>query len=183
MTPESGGNAPRHKPGFWGRWSRRAGVMLSSPEESIGWRSVLNGANLLRYLMAAFREKAVGSPSTNLVLRNRDLIDLRASARFRGLAEEQFLALIHRRQRETFRIAVAAGLLDLVLFLAWAIEMIFGHWTGSRLFAAIEFVPFLVMIGYLCLNNCSMNWQLRTRRVATLRQFLDESDSLFPRLP
>ncbi|AOX21544.1 hypothetical protein [Kozakia baliensis] len=170
------------KRGLIARGAHAVRKVTGTPADAVGWRSLASGFNFIEALWNLFRDRHRAGDAA-IVSFEPLRADLRSKARFIGLDEQAFIALVRRRQRETYMTAVSAAALDLVLFVLWSIEMIFGHWTGSRVLAAFEFVPFLVMLGYISLHNCSLNWQLRTRRVASLRQFLHESDSLFPRKP
>ncbi|MBO1360183.1 hypothetical protein J2D73_10270 [Acetobacter sacchari] len=170
------------KKGAIRQWVGLVFQAFGTPGEAVGWKKLGANFSVIRFLWATLK-LSDDQKGTSLVVRAQPLADLRTAWAYRHLQENDFLALIHQRQRQTFLTALGAGGLASVLFLVWAIEMVFFRWTGSRLLSSIGFLPFLGLLGFASLWNCSLNWQLRTRQLASFREFLNRADSLFPRLP
>ena len=55
------------------------------------------------------------------------------------------------------------------------------RWTISRMVLSVEFLPFCVLFFLVAFYNALLNFQIRTRRQATWREYLLTSESFWPR--
>jgi len=177
----TGGHEPGSRPGFFRRMSDAGRVIFGTPRQAIGWESIEQNARLIDSLWQAVNRKSRNLSEVRFHQGGR--IDVLGTAALHRVPPGAVLALLAIRQRDTYRRAYGAGLLVCFLMTAWIIEMVAFTWTGSRWLAAVEFLPFWSLLTLVAFRNAWLNWQLRERRIASWRNFLDESDTLFPRLP
>lgn len=206
MSEHDNSSQASQKKGVIKTTAKLAKHVTGSPSDAVGWRQISGNFNVIRLLWTILKLSAKPEPhkdegkvpnppslqdddheliedARNDIVGKKPLPAIRSAIPYRYLTDDDLYNVIRKRQRETFFRALCAGLLTIVLFIMWSTEMIFFPWTSSRLLSSVAFLPFLALLGSVSLWNCSVNWQLRTRQIATFREFLDRADSLLPRLP
>jgi len=165
----------------FGRARRVGRSVMITPRQALGWDAVKNGAG---YISALWRLLGSRRPiAPGLSLGRGGVIDLAGTATIHGVNVGALDALLREQQTKTYHRAMGALWFDGVLMVLWLTEMLVFHWNGSRLLAALEFVPFWAFLALVGFRNAWMNWQLRNRRIGSAWEFLMQSDTLLPRLP
>jgi len=108
-------------------------------------------------------------------------IDLVATAFLHGIAVGELEELLWRRRRESARAAYLSFSLGWLSFLAWLIRAATTPWTSGHLLPVIEYAPFCVIFFLVAFRSALQNYQIRTRRLATAREYLQTPDSFWPK--
>lgn len=162
----------RPKRGFW----RSIGFLFESPFRAIGADSIRDGWRLIWSLSGTIRGSRGDEP-----LKVMEIIDPEYLARRSGLPVHMVEAELRRRQRQTARSFTIFGLGALGL-LSW--------WLVAALRSPIEYtsITYAMMLLLLCsalflgaLYNALLNWQLRTRRIGSMQDFLRQRHGWWPR--
>jgi hypothetical protein len=167
------------KPSFFRRNWRRAKFVAGGPVASVGVKDISDGARLIDNLLAMLRS----GPQADVRLKTNEdrSIDLAATAFLYGISVVELERRLRSRQAQTSRAAYAMfglGSLSLLLWLYGALQM---RMSSARLLSAIEFLPFCTAFFLLAFKSAWMNWQIRTRRLASAGAFLRTTEPFLPR--
>ncbi|MGI4942766.1 MAG: hypothetical protein ACRYHQ_19740, partial [Janthinobacterium lividum] len=143
---------------------RRVGP-FPSPKTAVGLDGIRDGAGLIKDLMKIVRRGPSADPRLRLDSERR--IDVISTAAAFGRSPSEFQAHMMLRQEETRRTAVGSFALAWGLLLLWGFETLFLQWRGSRLLAALEFLPFCGVMFLYSFRSAWLNWQLRTGRLGS----------------
>jgi len=165
----------------FGRARRVGRSVIITPRQAMGWDAVKDGSGYISALWHLLRSRRPIAPG--LSLGRGGTIDLVGTAVLHGVKADALEALLREQQTRTYHRAMGALVFDAVLMFVWLTEMLVFHWNGSRLLAALEFMPFWAFLALVGFRNAWLNWQLRNRRIGSAREFLMQSDTLLPRLP
>jgi len=158
---------------------RRAKFIAGSPLANVGFEEISEGRRFIRQLWCLVKR---GAPAdTRLKIGGDGSIDLTATASSHSMSVEALAARLRLRQKQTARAAYAMfglGSVSVVLWLYGALHM----WMSStRLFSALEFLPFCTLFFLLAFRSAHLNWQLRTRRLGSPAAFLTTTEPFLPR--
>ena len=170
--------AAANKRSIVGRVWRGALWLGGWPAEAVGISEIRENAELI----AAFSSmlKAAPSKDQRLYLDQERQIDLRATAFSCGVSEARLAMQLARRRRQTAFAAYVAFGLGCLFVLGWLWRALGSPWTAFRLVSAIEFLPFCGIFFLLAFYNALQNFQLRTGRMATWREYLTTSELFWP---
>jgi hypothetical protein len=161
------------KRGFW----RGVGYLLGGPISAVGMDNITESASVIRGLAQRIR---TGQSREALVRVFDDrTLDLEATACDAGISVADVRALLANRRRQTRRAVLC--------YLGGAIGF-FCLWVWLASATAAYARPFyvvllLVICGLFCLSafyNALLNWQCRTERLGTWREFLGTEESWWP---
>ena len=107
--------------------------------------------------------------------------DLVATAFLHGIAVGELEKLLLRRQRESARAAYLSFGLGWLSFFAWLMRAATTPWTSGHLLPVIEYAPFCAIFFLVAFRSALQNYQIRTRRLATAREYLQTPDSFWPK--
>jgi hypothetical protein len=107
--------------------------------------------------------------------------DLEATAFLYGMSVFELDRWLRVRRRQTARIAYATFALACIFLAAWVRQALWSPWTPGRIALALEFLPFCVLFFLLAFYNALLNFQIRTGRAASWREYLTTSESFWPR--
>ncbi|GBR07481.1 hypothetical protein [Acetobacter oeni] len=155
--------------------------MVGDPRDLIAWRDLKQNASLIETLWKALLGTKGAIPDLRIAEGGR--IDIAATAAAYGVEARAVTIFLDQRQQQTYARSLFAGALDLVLVVAWLVEMSLSHWGGNQLLAALEFAPFWLFLALVTFQNAWLNWQVRERHLGSAGQFLATADNLFPRKP
>lgn len=175
-TPASGEDRPQDRKKRWGFW-RGVRFLLSGPVSTIGVDRITESASVIAALA---RQVRTGPRADRRVHVYDDrTLDLDAMADDAGVSVAQVRRLLRNRRCQTKR-AVLCYLLSAVAF--------FGLWVWrasvTAAYTRLSYVAVLLLIcGLFCLSafyNALVNWQCRTERLGTWREFLSTNESWWP---
>ena len=166
---------------FFARTRKVARLVIGDPRTLVAWSDVTRNAALIEALGKGLLTPKAGMQDPRAP--DGTPIDIAAIAAKYGVEPRVVATLLDQRQHETYRRALAASMVAVVLVLGWTGEMLLSHWQGSQLLAALEFAPFWTFLALVAFQNAWLNWQIRERRLGSARQFVATADSLIPRRP
>src|SRR5208283_1148067 len=169
---------PPRRPGAFRRLIGGVGWLLSGPVDWAGARSIGRGAAAIR----GFAEVARSSePSDGRFRTTEGRFDPRAAAFLQGATVAHFEARLAARRRQTVLAAYAALLIGGGFTLILLRTLLSVPWTLLRLLPVVWFVPFCLLFFLVGFYQAMLNFQLRTGRLATWREYLTSGEQLWPR--
>jgi hypothetical protein len=161
------------KRGFW----RGVRYLLGGPISAVGVDNIAESASVIRGL--AQRIKAGPNVEARVRIFDDRTLDLEAMAYGAGTSVAEVRALLANRRRQTRRAAFSyiAGAVGFFCFWVW-------HASTTSAYTSLPYVAvLLLMCSLFCLSafyNALVNWQCRTGRLGTWREFLSTNDSWWP---
>ena len=170
--PKAPGSAPQ-------RTWRRARFVAGGPIANIGLEEISSGVRLIGQLTKQVRH----GPALDGRLKADEHgdVDLGATAFSYGISVEELLERMHQRRRQTARSAYALFCLGGCFLLVWLWQAMHMPRSAARIVSAVEFLPFCVLFLLVATKSAHSNWQLRTRRLGSLGDYLRSSDPFLPR--
>lgn len=175
QTP-SGEQKPRS---VFGRVFRRVGWLAGGPADWAGVKGIRRSASFIGDLSQAVRTCSQLDP--RLHVREHGEIDLLATAFSCGVPVPELERHLAARRQQTARIAYGTFALACVFLLAWVRAALLSPWTASRIMLAIDFLPFVMLFFLIAFHNALLNFQIRTGRAASWREYLMTSEAFLPR--
>lgn len=165
--------AGRRRRGLW----RTLGLLLGGPVAAFGAKNIADGARTIRGLAEVV--KAGPQPDPRIRLDEDRLIDLNAVAFLSGASEAEVERLLANRRRQTTwatRCYLAGGCSFLLLW--------FWQALANHAYASLSYVLGLLALCAVfflsAFHNALVNWQARTRRLGTAREFLHAPETWWP---
>jgi hypothetical protein len=176
--------------GASGTESRRRGSLFRRLLHAIGWMSagpagwaglsdLWRGAALIRALSLGLGSGSRRDPRFR-TSEDRSF-DLEATAFLHGMSVFELQQRLALRQRQTARIAYATFALGCLFLTAWIWEALLSPWTAGRVVLAVEFVPFCALSFLVAFYNALLNFQIRTGRMSSWREYLATREPFWPR--
>ena len=181
-TPRTHGDAgPISRPpaSMLRRTWRGTKFIVGGPIANIGLEEISSGGRLIGQLTKQVRQGPVSDG--RLKADEHGAIDLRATAFSYGISVEELLQRMHQRRRQTARSAYALFCLGGCLLVVWLWQVMHMTRSAARIVSAVEFLPFCVLFLLVATKSAHANWQLRTRRLGSLGDYLRTSDPFLPR--
>ena len=174
------GSMPPLRPrrGVFRRVFRGVGWLASGPIDWAGTRGIGRGAAAIRGLAVAARSRPQPDPRFRT---DEGQFDLEATAFLHGLTVPQLQARLAARRRHTARVAYATTALAVLFLLFWVRAALATPWTASRLALAVYFLPFCLLFFLIAFYHALLNFQIRTGRLASWREYLTTSEPFWPR--
>lgn len=157
---------------------RRIGP-FPSPKVAIGLDGIRDGASLIGHLIKTLRQGPRADPRLKLGPDYR--IDLINTAAAFGQSPVELQEHMMARREQTRRTAVSSFALAWVFLAMWAFETLFMRWHGSRLLAALEFLPFCGVMFLYAFRSAWLNWQFRTGCLGSAMDYLTTGEPFWPR--
>jgi len=163
----------KRRTGLWGT----LGFLLGGPIAAFGAKGVAEGARIIGTLAGTI--KAGQQPDSRVRVDDERFLDLQATAFLAGTSPaglEQMLA--NRRSQSS--LATKYYLLGGVCFLLfWFYEALV-----MPIYASLPYVLGLIALCSVfflsAFHNALINWQIRTRRLGTAREFLNARETWWP---
>ena len=175
----TGTNAPPKKRGIIRRAYRGAKWLAASPVPWMGVKSIRQGASFISDLSARTRAQSVRD--SRFKTEDEGDFDLRATAFSMGMTVGQLERRLADRRRQTAMMAYLLGVLGLVAFAAWLLKVISTPMVTGRLVLAIDFLPLCALFVLLAFYQALVNYQIRTGRAASWREYLSTDRDFWPR--
>ena len=164
--------SPRRR-GLWGS----VAYLLGAPVAAFNPRDIRQGAHEIRLLVDAI--KRCQSRDGRILTEDAAMLDLRRTAFRFGVNQVGVEDMLYKRRRQTARATftyLGGGLGFLGL---WIYEALL-----SPSYASLGYVAALLAVCavfFLCaFHNALVNWQARTRRLGTAREFLNARETWWP---
>ena len=178
-TPGDAGLKPKAPTSMLGRAWRRTRFVAGGPIANIGLEDISSGARLIGQLAKQMRQRPLSDG--RLKADEHGGIDLRATAFSYGISVEELLERMHERRRQTARSSYALFCLGGCFLVVWLWQAMHMPRSAARIVSALEFLPFCVLFLLVATKSAHSNWQLRTRRLGSLGDYLRTSDPFLPR--
>ncbi len=166
-----------------GIWRRIGDHLLSGPRwlgrcsaEFAGVDEIATGGGFIRELSSRLQ-----GPADRVVSHPDGTIDLQATAFLMGVSEQALERRLEVRRRQTARLAWGAFAAAWGFLALWTWQMVALHWERGRLLGVVQFVPFCAVLFILAFRSAWQNWQLRTRRLGSVGEYLRTPDAFWPR--
>ncbi len=173
---------PRHPPrktrSFLGNVFHGAGWMATGPIDWLGTRRIVRSASFIGALWSLLRS---GPRRDSRLKTEPDRgFDRQATAFSCGISMEELAARFDARRRQTARLAYATFAMAWLFLLAWIWQALLSPWTAARVSSMVYFLPFCALFFLVAFYNALLNYQIRTGRLATWREYLTTPDRFWP---
>ncbi|MBR0646889.1 hypothetical protein [Plastoroseomonas hellenica] len=166
-------------------WRRVGRGLLAGPRwlgrrsaEAAGAREITKGARLIGQLADRLR----GRQDRDLPIARPDgTVDPQATAFLMGLSEEALLERWRARRRQTAWLSWGCFVLAWLFLVVWGWQTVVTPWGAGRLLSALQVLPFCAVLFLLALRSAWQNWQLRTRRMGKIADYLRTNEIFWPR--
>lgn len=164
---------PKRKVGLW----RVLGFLLGGPIAAFGAKNIADGARTIGGLKDTI--KAGPMPAHRVRVDDERFLDMQATASLAGTSPAGLEQLLNNKRRQSARATKCylAGGVGFLLF--WFYEAFVSPAYAS--------LPYVLGLTALCsvfflsaFHNALINWQARTRRLGTAREFLNSSETWWP---
>lgn len=156
------------------------GWLLLTPIGWAGTKSIWRGTSLIGDLSRTIRAKQTSARERVFVDDDRRL-DLQATASSSGMSVPQLQERLAARRRQTALIAYAMFSLAWLFLIAWIRSALASPFTISRVMLALDFLPFCALFFLIAFYNALVNFQIRTGRRASWREYLASDERFLPR--
>ncbi len=178
-TQGEAGPGPKASDSMLRRTWRRTKFIAGGPIANIGLEEISSGGRLIGQLTKQVRQGSVSDG--RLKADEHGGIDIRATAFSYSISVDELLERMHQRRRQTARTAYALFCLGGCFLVVWLWQAMHMPRSGARVISAVEFLPFCVLFLLVATRSAHSNWQLRTRRLGSLGDYLHTSDPFLPR--
>ena len=164
---------PPRRRGFW----RGLGYLLGGPVAAVGVRHISDAA---RFIRGQTRRLGAAPPRDWRILAREDgALDLRTTALLFGTTEAGIERMLRTRRRQTARATAyyLAGSLGFLALWLWEAALTPSAVSLSYLAALLATCVVFFLFAF---KNALMNWQARSRRLGTVREFLATDDRWWP---
>ena len=164
---------PKRKNGLW----RTLGFLLSGPVAALGTKNIADGARTINKLADTI--KAGPQPDRRVRTDGDRALDLAAIAFLSGASEAEVERQLANRRRQTVWAThcYLAGGCGFLLLWFWQALL-------SPAYASPSYVLGLLVLCavffFSAFHNALVNWQARTRRLGTAREFLHARETWWP---
>lgn len=159
---------------------RRATRWLGAPAQVwLGTRTIRDGATFAGEMAASVRLQP--HRDRRFHVSNDGTFDLVATAFSYGIPVPELERRLAASRRQTGLASYALGGAGVVLFLLWLIAVLNTELTAGRILVAVEFLPLCAMCVLLGFYQGLVNFQIRSGRAASWRDFLLTERDFWPR--
>jgi hypothetical protein len=170
---------PARRLSVFGTLFRSVGWLGAAPVGWLGVRQIGRTAGFIRELCMLLRSSPRGD--ARFKIEETGGFDLVATAFSYGISVRELEQRLAQRRRQTAQMAYASLLLATVFLLGWVWHALSIRWTGGRVVAALEFLPFCGLFFLIAFYYALLNFQIRQRRRATWREYFMTEERFWPR--
>ena len=164
---------PKHRLGLW----RTLGFLLGGTVAAFGTKNIVEGARTIGSL--ADRIKAGPAPDRRVRTDDERYLDMQATAFLAGTSASGLDRLLANRRRQSARATKCYLAGGIGFFAFWFYEAFV-----SPVYASLPYVLGLIALCSVfflsAFHNALINWQVRTRRLGTAREFFNANETWWP---
>jgi hypothetical protein len=170
---------PRRKRSFFGKLFHGTGWLMAAPFAWTGAYRIKRSWSLIGDLVGILR--AGPDKDKRFTTQGQSAFDLQATAFNYGMPVYKLEAMLEARRVQTARIAYSALALGLLFLFGWMWHALSSPWTTTRVTSALYFLPFCAVFFLMAFYNALLNFQIRSGKLASWREYLATSDHFWPR--
>jgi hypothetical protein len=172
--------SPKQKPTKTPGAFRRGLGFIFSPRGYVPVKDIREGGAVIGQLIGAIR---AGRPRGRRQIRVDETghFDVRAMAFDAACSPAEIERRMSNRQRQTRHNTLAYLALGVLLLAAWVAEGSFFAWQDVSVVQSILFLAVVGCFFLLSFYQALVNWQIRIRRLGSVREFLTMNDSWWPK--
>jgi hypothetical protein len=168
---------PRRR-SLFGKLFYGTGWLVATPFAWSGANRIKRGWSLIGDLFRLMR--AGPAQDKRFKTEGRSAFDLQGTAFSYGIPVRQLEARLAARRLQTARIAYTALALGALFLVGWIWHALSSPWTATRIASALYFLPFCAVFFLVAFYNALLNYQIRSGRLASWREYLATSDGFWP---
>ncbi len=169
---------PPRRRSIFGKLFRGTGWLMATPFAWSGADRIARGWSLIGDLFALLR--AGPARDNRFKTESKSVFDLEATAFSYGIPVHQLEAQLAARRQQTARIAYAALALGGIFLVGWIWHALSSPWTSTRVVSALYFLPFCAVFILVAFYNALLNFQIRSGRLASWREYLVTPNGFWP---
>ena len=169
---------PKRQRSVFGKMFHGVGWLLAGPIDWADTRRIRRSWSLIGDLASDLRAGPV--QDKRFKTEEQGAFDLRASAFSYGLTVQEFERRLLARRLQTARIAYTTFALALLFLGAWVWHALTSPLTATRVTSAMYFLPFCALFFLIAAYNALLNYQIRSRRLASWRDYMATADWFWP---
>jgi hypothetical protein len=154
----------------FGKTIRGARWLVGGGSDWAGVKSVRRGAALIADLAPVSRSDT--SARERVFVDEDRTLDLRATAFSQGMTEGALLHRLDERRRQTAGIAYGTFTLACLFLIGWLHAALYTPLALSRMMMTVDFLPFCALFFLIAFYNALINFQIRSGRRASWREYL-----------
>ena len=170
--------APGKRRSIFGHVFRGTGWLATAPVDWLGTARIRRSWSFIGDLVGILRRGPVDD--RRFKTEDAGAFDVRATAFNYGISVPELEARLRYRRLQTARIAFVTFGLAWLFFLGWVWQALSSPWTSLRLTSAFYFLPFCALFFLISFYNALLNFQTRSGRLATWREYLATDDGFWP---
>jgi hypothetical protein len=159
---------------------RRGARFLVGPGGLVAWNEIGDGARLIRSLVEDI--KSARAARRKIRFNEDGTFDLVAMAFDASLPLSEIERRLDNRQIQTARNTMLYLGLGVFLLAIWVMAILLHGAIVATGINTLVFLGVILIIFVLSFTNAFNNWQVRTRRLGTLREFVHFDGSWWPRM-
>ena len=168
----------RRRQSFFGKLFHGTGWLMATPFAWSGADRIKRGWSLIGDLFGLLRARP--ARDKRFKTEGKNAFDLQATAFSYGISVHQLEACLAARRLQTARIAYAALVLGALFLAGWIWHALSSPWTATRVTSALYFLPFCAVFFLVAFYNALLNYQIRSGRLASWREYLATPDGFWP---
>jgi hypothetical protein len=169
---------PRRRRSFFGKIFHGTGWLMAAPFAWSGADRIKRSWSLIGHLFGLLR----AGPQRDSRFKTEGLsaFDMQATAFSYGVSVHQLEAMLAARRRQTALIAYAALAFGGLFVVGWIWHALSSPWTATRITSALYFLPFCAVFFLMAFYNALLNFQIRSGRLASWREYLATPAGFWP---
>jgi len=146
--------------------------------KAIQWELIKDNAQFIHKLGVLLRRK--NDHQSGFVVNEARGLDVAATADLYQVPVEFIEQLIRKRRRQTKQAAYCAFGFGWLTFFYWLYQSLNQSWSSGHVIETFEFAPSCFVFFLVAFRNALLNYQLRTRHVATAMEYLRTEEMFWP---
>lgn len=152
--------------------------LATGPADWVGTRRIRRGLSFIGDLFGILRRGPL--PEPRFKTEGPGIFDLQATAFSYGVPVAQLEAQLRARQRHTARVAYVTFVLAWMFLAGWVWQSLTTPWTAMRVTSCLYFLPFCGLLFLMSFHNALLNFQIRSRRLASWRDYISTDERFWP---
>jgi hypothetical protein len=169
---------PPHRRSFFVKLFHGTGWLMAAPVAWSGADRIKRGWSLIGDLFGLLRSGP--ARENRFKTEGQSAFDLQATAFSYGISIQQVEARLAARRLQTARISYATLALGGLFLAGWIWHALSSPWTATRVTSALYFLPFCAVFFLAAFYNALLNYQIRSGRLASWREYLATLDGFWP---